>query len=76
VIELGTAPAPQHSRDRTWVVALCFAAIVFDGYDLIVYGSAVPALLAKSDWSLTPAQVASERMLARIDGQQGNAAAP
>jgi hypothetical protein len=27
------------------VVAICFAAIVFDGYDLIVYGTVVPALL-------------------------------
>jgi AAHS family benzoate transporter-like MFS transporter len=38
-------------------VALGFAAIVFDGYDLIVYGSAVPALLAHPDWNLTPQQV-------------------
>jgi AAHS family benzoate transporter-like MFS transporter len=36
------------------VVGLCFAAIVFDGYDLIVYGSVVPALL--DQWSLTPQQ--------------------
>ncbi len=26
------------------VVALCFLTIVFDGYDLIVYGSVVPSL--------------------------------
>ena len=37
-------------------VALCFGAIVFDGYDLIVYGSALPALLAYEPWALTPAQ--------------------
>jgi AAHS family benzoate transporter-like MFS transporter len=37
-------------------VALCFGAIVFDGYDLIVYGSAVPALLQYQPWDLTPAQ--------------------
>ena len=37
-------------------VALCFGAIVFDGYDLIVYGSAVPALLQYQPWGLTPAQ--------------------
>ena len=36
-------------------VALCFGAIVFDGYDLIVYGSAVPALLQYQPWGLTPA---------------------
>ena len=58
MVDLETAPSlAREGRDRTWVVALCFAAIVFDGYDLIVYGSAVPALLAKPDWSLTPAQV-------------------
>jgi AAHS family benzoate transporter-like MFS transporter len=37
-------------------VALCFGAIVFDGYDLIVYGSAVPALLQYQPWGLAPAQ--------------------
>ncbi|MEV0364652.1 MFS transporter [Nocardia fusca] len=37
-------------------VSLGFAAIVFDGYDLIVYGSAVPQLLDYQDWQLTPTQ--------------------
>jgi AAHS family benzoate transporter-like MFS transporter len=50
-----TAPSP--TRSPWTVVGLGFAAIVFDGYDLIVYGSAVPALLAHPDWHLTPAQV-------------------
>ncbi|WP_431236231.1 MFS transporter (plasmid) [Mycolicibacterium psychrotolerans] len=35
------------------VVAINFAVIVFDGYDLIVYGSTVPALLQKQSWHLT-----------------------
>jgi AAHS family benzoate transporter-like MFS transporter len=39
------------------VVALCFLTIVFDGYDLIVYGSIVPSLLAEPGWHLGPAQV-------------------
>lgn len=39
------------------VVAVCFVAIVFDGYDLIVYGSTVPALLKYREWALTPADV-------------------
>ncbi|TDD09399.1 MFS transporter [Nonomuraea deserti] len=39
------------------VVAICFATIVFDGYDLIVYGSVVPSLLADRSWHLTAAQV-------------------
>jgi AAHS family benzoate transporter-like MFS transporter len=37
-------------------VGLCFLTIVFDGYDLIVYGSAVPSLLAEPSWQLGPAQ--------------------
>jgi hypothetical protein len=36
------------------VVAINFAVIVFGGYDLIVYGSTVPALLHERSWHLTP----------------------
>lgn len=36
------------------VVALNFAVIVFDGYDLIVYGSTIPVLLHQHGWNLTP----------------------
>lgn len=54
-----SAPPRTDVRARSpWaVVALGFAAIVFDGYDLIVYGSAVPALLAHPEWALTPPEV-------------------
>lgn len=31
--------------------------MVFDAYDVIVYGATVPALLAHADWALTPAKV-------------------
>jgi AAHS family benzoate transporter-like MFS transporter len=34
-------------------MALCFAVIVFDGYDLIVYGATLPGLLEYRDWGLT-----------------------
>lgn len=44
-------------RSGLTVVALCFLTIVFDGYDLIVYGSIVPSLLAEPGWNLGPAQV-------------------
>jgi AAHS family benzoate transporter-like MFS transporter len=44
------------TRQR-WVLSLCFAAIVFDGYDLIVYGSVVPSLLTYKAWGLTPERV-------------------
>jgi AAHS family benzoate transporter-like MFS transporter len=45
------------ARSGLIVVALCFLTIVFDGYDLIVYGSVVPSLLAEPGWNLGPAQV-------------------
>lgn len=38
------------------VVALNFAVIVFDGYDLIVYGSTVPVLLRQPGWNLSPGE--------------------
>lgn len=38
------------------VIFLCFVAIVFDGYDLVVYGAIVPSLLAYKEWDLTPIQ--------------------
>ena len=36
----------RRSRTLSWVVALSTAALVFDGYDLVVYGTVVPTLLA------------------------------
>ncbi|MGW1022942.1 MFS transporter [Streptomyces sp. NPDC002577] len=50
-----TAPAGRHRRPEFLVTAVCFAVIVFDGYDLIVYGATVPALLQYDRWTLTPA---------------------
>ncbi|MBB6348040.1 MFS transporter [Nonomuraea muscovyensis] len=55
-----TSSAPDDTRRKTnryMVVFICFAAIVFDGYDLIIYGSTVPSLLAYKEWALTPAEV-------------------
>lgn len=36
------------------VVALCWLTILFDGYDLTVYGTVVPSLLSDDAWNLTP----------------------
>jgi MFS transporter, AAHS family, benzoate transport protein len=49
-------PESQQGTRRTeWsVLCLCFAVIVFDGYDLIVYGATLPALLQYREWGLTP----------------------
>ena len=51
------ANLPSSTRAVFIVVALGFGALVFEGYDLIVYGTAVPALLAYPAWALTPAKV-------------------
>ncbi|MDQ6770902.1 MAG: MFS transporter, partial [Gemmatimonadota bacterium] len=45
-------PLPPHYL----VVCFGFFAMVFDAYDVIVYGAALPLLLAHPTWSLTPAQ--------------------
>ncbi|HUR73258.1 MAG TPA: MFS transporter, partial [Sporichthya sp.] len=50
-----SALPPQ--RSALTVVALCFFVVVFDGYDLIVYGASVPDLLHEPDWHLTPSRV-------------------
>ncbi|MEE2058362.1 MFS transporter [Rhodococcus artemisiae] len=38
--------SPQHRRSVTWIVALATAALAFDGYDLVVYGTILPILMA------------------------------
>ena len=53
----GISPSPVPLRTSYLVAGLGFGAIAFEGYDLIVYGSAVPALLAYPGWHLTPNQV-------------------
>lgn len=47
---------PTSKGRRYAVVAVCFAAIIFDGYDLIIYGSTLPALLEYGPWSLSQSQ--------------------
>ena len=44
------------SRVTILVVALCWGAILFEGYDLVVYGNVVPALLSYRPWALTPTE--------------------
>ncbi|MEO3824712.1 aromatic acid/H+ symport family MFS transporter [Actinomadura sp. B10D3] len=46
-------PARIARRTELTVMSLCFAVIVFDGYDLIVYGATLPGLLEYQDWGLT-----------------------
>lgn len=47
-------PQGPGAKQRTGILVLilCFVTIVFDGYDLVVYGSTVPTLIAYDDWNL------------------------
>jgi len=53
-------PVGQRSSDSTrsgaWVLGICLAAIIFEGYDLVAYGTALPAMLADPQWGLDPVQ--------------------
>ena len=51
-----TAPVarPTGRGSAALVIALCWLIVVFDGYDLIVYGTTIPSLLAEPGWHLTP----------------------
>lgn len=46
---------PSVRTRPAWVVTLlCWFIVVFDGYDLIVYGTTLPNLLHEKGWGLTP----------------------
>ena len=51
-----TATKALPKRSGGLVLALCFFTIVFDGYDLVVFGATVPTLLAHPTWNIDPAQ--------------------
>jgi MFS transporter, AAHS family, benzoate transport protein len=55
-----------YSLTTLGVVAICFVTIVFDGYDLIVYGAVVPALLEYREWDLTTVEAGFIGSLALI----------
>lgn len=50
------AAASRPRKSAAAVIFLCFVAIVFDGYDLVIYGAIVPSLLEYEPWGLTPVQ--------------------
>ncbi|CAN7662668.1 MFS transporter [Neorhizobium sp. LjRoot104] len=47
----------ERVRSPNIIIALCGLLILFDGYDLIVYGAVAPALLREGSWALTPGMV-------------------
>ncbi|MQY16575.1 Gentisate transporter [Streptomyces sp. RB5] len=40
-------------RPAWLVIVLCWAIVIFDGYDLIVYGTTIPALTTLKEWDLS-----------------------
>jgi len=52
-----TGPVSTPRRSGLAVVAICFLIVVFDGYDLIVYGASVPKLLVEPGWHLSKSRV-------------------
>jgi len=57
---------PDRARSTHWVLLICCLTIIFDGYDLIVYGTVVPDLLAHKEWALDPSEVGHIGSLALI----------
>lgn len=55
----GTGPSPERSstfpRSSALAVLACWLLVVFDGYDLIVYGTVQPSLISDTGWGLTKA---------------------
>lgn len=51
------ATAPVATRSTNWVLLICCLTIIFDGYDLIMYGAIVPKLLAYQEWGLSTSDV-------------------
>jgi MFS transporter, AAHS family, benzoate transport protein len=65
-LALADPPHPTRRRSAALVIALCWLIVVFDGYDLIVYGTTIPALLAEPGWGLTPATAGTIGSLAFV----------
>ena len=63
-------------RTPTAVLALGFAALTLEGYDLIMYGTVVPSLLAYEEWALTPEKVGFLGSLASRVEEASNASMP
>ena len=54
---MNATPSSVRVRSPLLVVALCFAVIVLDGYDLMVFGAIVPVLLEYAPWGLEASEL-------------------
>ena len=48
-------PASRFSKGSALAVFVCWLLVVFDGYDLIVYGTVQSSLISETGWGLTKA---------------------
>jgi AAHS family benzoate transporter-like MFS transporter len=48
-------PASRFTKGSAAAVLVCWLLVVFDGYDLIVYGTVQSSLIAETGWGLTKA---------------------
>ncbi|MFD6517910.1 MFS transporter [Rhodococcus sp. NPDC060176] len=49
-----------------WVLGIAMSAMIVDGYDVIVFGSAIPALRAHKDWNLSAQDIGQIASLAIV----------
>lgn len=49
------ARSTESRRPAALVILFCWLLVVFDGYDLIVYGTTLPQILKEPGWNLTAA---------------------
>jgi MFS family permease len=49
-----SAAIDPRERHAGWVAPLCWAAVALEGFDLVVLGVVLPALLKEPTWGLTP----------------------
>ncbi|WP_067461172.1 MFS transporter [Actinomadura macra] len=56
----------ERARGARRVLAICWITVVFDGYDLISYGTVVPSLLRHKAWDLNAAEVGQIGSLALV----------
>ena len=48
------ATVDPRERHAGWVAPLCWMAVALEGFDLVVLGVVLPALLDEPGWGLTP----------------------
>jgi MFS transporter, AAHS family, benzoate transport protein len=66
--------ARSGERNAAWVAPLCWLAVALEGFDLVVLGVVIPALLKEPGWGLTPNTAASIASIGLVGVMVGAAA--